>query len=145
MTAKEYLGQVSGIRAEIGALDEKIARIRSRLETGRLSSLTGMPRGGQSADWADVVDQLSVLENQLTERVRCLTQLEKEIMDAIASVPDPTCRAILEYRYLNGWEWHRIARRMHYDKRWVQELHKRTLERIDADCYENVPKSAENG
>lgn len=134
MTAKEYLGQVSGIRVEIGALEEKIMRIRARLETGRLSSLTGMPRGGQGVDWADVVSQLTELEEQLKERVRCLTALEKEIMDTIASVPDPTCRAILEYRYLNGWEWHRIARRMHYSRSQLWNLHKAALEFILTNC-----------
>lgn len=127
MTAKEYLNQARGMQLRVEALEERIARLRSRAE--RMTARYGAAPGGSGrnagleAGVAKIVD----LERELTRRVAAYAELIAGIERAIDAVPDPRQRDLLKFRYLNGWSWRKIAREMHLSEDRVWHLHGEAL------------------
>lgn len=129
VTAEEYLSRVRTLEMEIEAKLEQIDRLRALL-SGRSQRVRDMPRGGQAHDWTDTVAKVMELEQELDAHIDRLVDLKREIAAAIAAVADGQCRVLLEYRYLCGWEWQRIAEAMHFDRVTVWRLHGRALQKI---------------
>lgn len=126
MTAKSFLRQVRHIDRRVDEALERMERLNARLEAGRMSALTGMPRGG-TADWTDMADRVLSLETKINDQVRELVRLKRAAMDAIALVDDSRYREVLELYYIDGYTWEQVAERMGYDVRWVYRLHGRAL------------------
>ena len=129
MTAKEFLRTVRNIDRRVDEATERVERLRARLEAGRMSRITGMPRGG-SSDWTVTADRLIALEAAVNRRVRDLCRLKRQGMEAIDAVEDARLREVLELYYLDGFTWEQVAERMELDVRWVYRLHGRALMRI---------------
>lgn len=138
MTAKEFLRRARNIDRRLNETMERAKRIRARLYSGRLSSLTGMPRGG-SGDWTQTADQLIELERRVNEQVRQLARLKLQAMKAIEAVKNPQQREVLELYYLDGLGWQEVAERMNYSRRNVIALHGAALRRVKA------PEEVEEG
>lgn len=129
MTAKEFLRRARTIDRRVDETEERIERLRERLEAGRMSSLTGMPRGG-SADWTETADRLIELERRYNEKVREMVRLKQAAQDAIDQVEDARMRELLELYYIDGLTWEHVAGRMSLDLRWVYRMHGRALMRV---------------
>ena len=130
MTAKEFLRQARNIDRRIDAAIERRERMRARLETGRLSTLSGMPRGG-AHPWTDIADRMIDRDRILDEQVRRMVRLKLAAVDAIAAVEDARMREVLELYYLDGYKWDQVAERMELDARQVFRLHGKALQRIE--------------
>ena len=137
MTAKEYLSQARQIDQRIEARCEERERLMSRLTTGRMTHLTGMPRGG-GYDWTDALAKLVELDRQLGGEIMELCRLKREINETIDRVEDMTYRRLLELRYRNYMRWDDIADTMGYDVRWVYVLHGRALREVKVPETETV-------
>lgn len=135
MTARDYLSQARVLDQAINARLERIARLRA-LVSGRAARTDGMPRGGAGSagstffDWTDTVVKIDEMERALDRDIDRLIDLKREIAEAIAAVPDMRYRTLLEYRYLCGWSWARIARAMHYGEDWVRHAHGWALKQV---------------
>lgn len=135
MTAKDYLSQARVLDQAINARLERIARLRA-LVSGRAARTDGMPRGGAGSagstffDWTDTVVKIDEMERALDKDIDRLIDLKREIAEVIAAVPDMRYRTLLEYRYLCGWSWARIARAMHYGEDWVRHAHGWALKQV---------------
>lgn len=129
MTAKEFLRRARTVDRRVGEITERVERLRARLESGRQSSVTGMPRGG-AKDWTDTADRLIELERRLNAQTRESVRWKLAAIDAIDAIEDSRLREVLELYYLDGFSWEQVAHRMGYDKRWVFRLHGRALMRI---------------
>ena len=129
MTAKQFLRQVRQIDRRIDEATERVERMRAMLEAGRMSSVTGMPRGGR-ADWTETADRLIELERRLNAKTRELVRWKLAAMDAIDAVNDSRLREVLELYYIDGLTWEQVAERMNYDKSWVLRLHGRALAQV---------------
>ena len=129
MTAKEYLSQARRLDQAINVRLERIAHLRS-LVSGRAAKVDGMPHGGRGGDWTDTVIKIDEMARALDKDIDRLIELKREIAAAIADVPDVRYRTLLEYRYLCGWSWLRIAHTMHYSEDWVRHAHGRALQVI---------------
>ena len=129
MTARDYLSQARQLDAAIDARLERIARLRA-LVSGRVARTDGMPRGGAGVDWTDTVVRIDEMERALDKDIDRLIDLKREIAEVIAAVPDMRYRTLLEYRYLCGWSWARIARAMHYGEDWVRHAHGWALKQV---------------
>lgn len=129
MTTKQYLRQVRGIDRKIAREEEQLERLRARVEAGRMSAVTGMPRGG-SSDWTDTVDHLIVLEQRLNARIREMCQVKGRAIDMIDRVEDGRFRELLDCYYIKGMTWEQVAHEMHLDLRWVYRLHGRALRAV---------------
>lgn len=126
MTAKEFLRRAREVDRRVDEATERVERIRARLESGRMSSLTGMPRGG-GADWTETADRLIELERVVNARTRELVRWKLAAIDAIRSVEEPRLAEVLELYYIDGLKWEDVAQRMGLDVRWVYRLHGRAL------------------
>lgn len=129
MTAKEFLRRARGVDRRVDEATERVDRLRAKLEAGRMSKITGMPRGG-SEDWTTTADKLIELERRVNARIRELVWLKHAAMDAIDRVEDARLREVLELYYIDGFSWEQVAQRMELDVRQVFRLHGRGLQRI---------------
>lgn len=129
MTAKEFLRRAREVDRRVDEATERVERIRSRLESGRMSNITGTPRGG-AADWTDTANALIELERRVNARVRDMCRLKRLAMDAIDQVEEARLREVLELYYLDGYTWEQVAERMDITPRWAQALHGQALLRV---------------
>lgn len=129
MTAKAYLRQLRGVERQMGEIGERIERLRAKVDAGRMSSITGMPRGGDS-DWTKTVDRLIELERYYNARERELVARKMAIHAAIDAVDDARMRELLELRYIDGMTWEAVAERMGYEPRHIYRLHGQALLRV---------------
>ena len=129
MTAKDYLSQARQLDQAIDARLERIARLRA-LVSGRAARTDGMPRGGAGVDWTETIIKIDEMERALDKDIDRLIDLKREIAEVIAAVPDMRYRTLLEYRYLCGWGWAKIARAMHYGEDWVRHAHGWALKQV---------------
>lgn len=126
MTAKEFLRRAREVDRRVDEAQERAERLRAKLESGRMSSVTGMPRGG-GADWTETADRLIELERVVNARTRELVRWKLAAIDAIRSVEEPRLAEVLELYYIDGLKWEDVAQRMGLDVRWVYRLHGRAL------------------
>ena len=126
MTAKEFLRRARAVDRRVDEATERAARIRARLEAGRMSSVTGMPRGG-AKDWTETADRLIELEQRVNAQVREMVRWKLAAIDAIDTVEEARLREVLELYYIDGFTWEQVAQRMELDPRWVYRLHGRAL------------------
>ena len=130
MTAKEFLRRARGIDRRVDEATERIDRLRAKLEAGRMSKITGMPRGG-AEDWTMTADRLIDLERRVNAKIREMVRIKQAAMDVIDRVDEARLREVLELYYLDGYSWDQVAEQMGLDKRWVFRLHGRALQRIE--------------
>lgn len=129
MTAKEFLRRARSVDRRVDEAQERVQRLRARLESGRMSAVTGMPRGG-SADWTETADRLIELEQVVNQRTRELVRWKLAAIDAIRSVEEPREAELLELYYIDALTWEQVAQRMALDLRWVYRLHGRALTKV---------------
>ena len=126
MTAKEFLRRARSVDRRVDEAQERVDRLRAQLEAGRMSSVTGMPRGG-AKDWTETADRLIELEQCVNAQVRELVRWKLVAIDAINAVEEARLREVLELYYIDGFTWEQVAQRMGLDQRWVYRLHGRAL------------------
>ena len=129
MTAKEFLRQARSVDRRVDEATERVDRLRAQLEAGRMSSVTGMPRGG-AKDWTETADRLIELEQRVNAQVRELVRWKLAAIDAIRQVEEPRFAEVLELYYIDGFTWEQVAQRMQLDVRWVYRLHGRALLKV---------------
>lgn len=131
MTAKEYLKRYRTLNAYIDCKLEEVAQLRE-LST-RISPTAMFDRNGNVSDKvgrtaAKIVD----LEAEIDREVDELVEMRKEIEETISMIEDIDIRTVLEYRYINGFSWRRIAYTMHYSEDHVTcYLHRKALRAVD--------------
>lgn len=124
---KSYLAQYPCLGQEIERTGEELERLRALAEnvTARLS---GMPRSSPDGDrMANCVERIIDLNRELNCQIERYLRLRQKIADAIDTVEDPLLRLLLEYRYLNGNTWEKIAEKMSYSRMQVGRLHEKAL------------------
>jgi len=129
MTAKEFLRRARSVDRRVDEATERVDRLRAKLEAGRMSKITGMPRGG-SEDWTATADKLIELEKRVNARIRELCALKHAAMDAIESVEESRLREVLELYYIDGFSWEQIGETMEISDRHVRRLHGIALLRV---------------
>ena len=126
MTAKEFLRRARQVDRLVDEAQERVERLRAKLESGRMSAVTGMPRGG-SGDWTQTADRLIELEQAVNARTREMVRWKLAAIDAIRAVEEPRLSEVLELYYIDGMTWEQVSQRMGLDQRWVYRLHGRAL------------------
>lgn len=136
LTAKEFLRRARAVDRRVDEATERVERLRAKLEAGRMSRLTGMPRGG-SVDWTQTADRLIELEQAVNQRTRELVRWKLAAIDAIRQVEEPRLAEVLELYYIDGFTWEQVAAQMGLSDRHVKRLHGIALLRV------KVPKEEE--
>lgn len=126
MTPKEFLSQARDIDSRIDKKIEERERLLAKVTAGRVTHLTGMPRGG-NFDWTDAVNAVIEMDKAINAEISALCRIKREVNEAIDAVEDARYRRLLELRYRNYYTWERIADEMGYDVRWVYQMHGKAL------------------
>lgn len=129
MTAKEFLRRARGLDRRVDEANERLERLRARIEAGRLSQITGMPRGGAS-DWTETASLLIDMEREINAKVREMVRGKRLAMQAIEAVEEIRYREVLELYYLDGFTWEQVAEQMDMSDRHVKRLHGKALLKI---------------
>ena len=126
MTVKEWLGQYRAIMREIDIRTEEVERLRAKASKVT-QTITGMPRGAGGADWTALVDAIVDITRDMDARTEQLRGTAAQILDAINAVADSGMRQCLTLRYVCGWPYLKIARKMGYSEDGLYKLHRRAL------------------
>ena len=131
MTAKEYLKRYRTVNQYIDCKLEEIAQLRA-LAT-RISPAERSDRDGNTSDKVGkTVAKIVDLEREVDRQIDELVEMRKEIEETISMIEDIDIRTVLEYRYINGFSWRRIAYTMHYSEDHVTcYLHRKALRAVD--------------
>ena len=77
------------------------------------------------------VPEAYALVKLLRGRLKDAARLRFAIEQSIAGVKDQRLRLLLEYRYIDGMTWERIAELFNFDTRWLLRLHKKALAQVE--------------
>lgn len=126
MTPKEFLQLAWRIDDKIERRIEEREHLNEKITYGRVSNLSGMPRGG-THDWTNVADKVADLDRMISAEINELCRVKMAVNDAIDAVEDQRYRQVLEMRYRNYLSWEEIGEKLNYDPRHVQRLHGKGL------------------
>ena len=107
-----------------GARRSKL-RLEALMERRGWYAQAGQCRAGEAS--ASLARLQQALDREIDEVVR----QELAAMARIDALADPRQREVLRYRYLNGWAWKEIARRMGYSTDWVKHLHADAIRAVE--------------
>lgn len=133
MTKRE-LEQLNNLRKEMAELDAAIMRIRQQ----KTETVTDKVKAsGKEFPYIDGFKKISGFntaaeqrhkellrkkETLLADRKKKAEETELKIMEYINSVPDSRTRRIMQYRYIDGYTWDKIAKSMHCDRTYPEKL-----------------------
>lgn len=121
--ARGYVEHVAALMRECAALSDRERRIRERM--GLRAAAYDGPTGGGVAGGDAIPSALAELDEVMGERAAALMDAADEVRRcqlAIAGVADPTQRAVLDMKYLQGMTWPEVGERLHVSERWCREI-----------------------
>ena len=134
MTNKEVLRKYYRLHLEINRLRDQIDDLK-KLSTS-ISSPSNIKQDvvkvslpSQSA-YEDLVLKWVMIEKELYVKIDDLLSKQKEIENIIDHVKNPIGRTLLKYRYINGYEFQDIAKKMNYSLSHTYLLHSRFLSQL---------------
>ena len=116
MNVREHMKEIRRSRVRLEALTQR----RGRCAQMRASHI----EGGS--------DALERLQREIDRRIEAVAEQTLAAERSIDAVKDVNQREVLRYRYLNGWDWQEIARRMNYSTDWVKHIHGQALKAMEA-------------
>lgn len=140
MTGEQFLNSIRGLDCEINALDTERCRMADRrrdlMEKAESlgAGLNGVcvqhavsskteSLGVALADLMtpeEVARKLNQYQERINRRIDLLVDRKQQAQEAIGQIADARCRALLIYRYINGYKWVTIADLMKYTENWVK-------------------------
>lgn len=134
MTVKQYLRQAYKMDVRLRALEEKRDRL-NHLKCSLPAADYSKPRvsGTKGNRTEDIIGQIDEYERMITDRIGDLISLETDIRIRIEMLEDPAQQTVLEQRYLNYYSWEQIAVNMHYNYRWVLQIHSNALKALSVE------------
>lgn len=120
MQAKRYLQQAGTLEAQVDSRLKQLARLQ---EKQRLAETI-------DAVSPEARERMRVLEQEISADVQRWVDQERQARAAIGKLEQENHRLVLEYRYLCGWDWNRIARKMRYSVDWIMHVHANALREL---------------
>ena len=133
MTQKEFLQQAFVAHKEIEVHLERLTALQA-LATRTTTVIRNAPGGNNPfrSRVENAVIQIQELTDRLADEITRLIEVTKKISAAIAQVPNPNERAVLEFRYLCFYSWSQIAAVMKTGVDNVWRLHRCALKKFRA-------------
>jgi DNA-directed RNA polymerase specialized sigma subunit len=131
MTNKDkikYLKRYINLDREIERKLEEVGRLRSKL-TRIMPIYSTEPKGGGSirGKTENIIAKIVDLEKEIDADIDRLVAIRDGIKTIIEAVEDDRERLLLQYRYLDGKTFEKIAVEMNYSWRQIHRLHSRAL------------------
>ena len=124
----KYLKRYINLDREIERKLEEVARLRSKL-TRVTEVYSTEPRGGGTiyGKTEEILAKIVDLENEIDADIDRLVAIRDGIKTIIEAVEDDRERLLLQYRYLDGKTFEKIAVEMNYSWRQIHRLHSQAL------------------
>lgn len=131
MTAKEWLQSAPKLDRRIDRKIEQLERLKSLAERVT-TTISDMPRGTSPDPHRSETVRLNIIEmeSDINADIDRLVDLKRAICREINGLDRQEYQDVIEMRYLNGYDWDKIAQEMHYTKRWTLKLHGQALLKI---------------
>lgn len=130
---REQLRECHQVARELRDLQERIARLDSRLQSPR-SSRPRRVRGArpdQSDPFTELVDLKVNLEGTYREKEQELWLRQLEIEEAIDDAALTSLeRRLMRHRYFDGMTWEEVAEKLDYEERQVRRIHGHVLSKM---------------
>lgn len=109
---------------------EHLQQLRSQAQriTATYKAVPG--GGGYGSGRTEVIAQIGQLEDRVKADSERLQEELVRVQFMIDSLENFQERIVLQYKYVNGWTFERIATKMRYDVRHVKRLHKNALKKL---------------
>lgn len=127
---KQELRQYVRMDAELKRLENRIAEIEAVIQSPKKAIISDMPKGGKPIDIADKVAKLMDLKAQYDAQWDRLIDERKRIEAAINSLDDPIERALMGYKYIEGYTWENVCVEINYSWRQVHRMHANALKNM---------------
>lgn len=129
MTAKEYLNQAYRLNERINCDISELEDLRDM--SSRISSCNFEERfsGTRSTEppFVRYLGKIVEMEQKINAEIDLLVDLKAEIRTAVEQVENINERLVLQYRYIEGMTWERIAERLFADRSTVIRWHRKAL------------------
>lgn len=124
-----YLDRVRGMGRRVKSLALAIDELETKAAGVRSVDLSrqAVSTSPSSADVADSIDGLVALRDELDAKRRAYEREIAAVSRAIDRMPDATCAALLEMRYVADRTWTECAEALSYTKQGVMSLRQRAL------------------
>ena len=122
---RSILKRADSIRRSIDEAHERAVSVSVSLSADKVSGSGAYDRMAE-----DVVRAADLCE-KLYEQLNAARTALEEILEAIASVPDETQKAVLTMRYVEGKSWEQIQEAIAYEKTQAFVLHGRGLYHVN--------------
>lgn len=129
LSPKDFLMKAWHIDSRIDRKIYERDRLQEKLTAGRLSNLSGMPRGGEY-DWTNAAASIADMDKTICAEITELCRVKRLVTEAIENIADMRYRTVLELRYRSYMSWDAIAKELNYDLRHVYRLHGEALLQI---------------
>ena len=126
-----YLSRYRRLNQRIDRLLEEQSRWRERALkiTPTLSQATG--GGGSGSPIERPMDKVLEIDVEINREIDEMQIARKEIRETLNQLEDESLKLLMEYRYIDGLTWERIAEKMHYSWRHTCRLHGEALAKIN--------------
>lgn len=125
-----YLSRYRRLNARIDRLLEEKSRWRE-LALKITPALSQAPGGGGSGSPIErPMDKVSEIETEINRKIDELKIVRQEIKETLNQLDDENLKLLMEYRYIDGMTWERIAVKMHYSYMQICRLHGKALKTI---------------
>lgn len=64
--------------------------------------------------------------------IKELVTLRQQLSELIERLPNQTYITVLRLRYFGGFSWRSISDHLHFENRYIMEIHKKALSELDA-------------
>lgn len=123
MQAKRYLEQAAVLEERVDCRLKQLARLQDmQRRAGMIEAVS--PKA---------LERMRMLESEISGDVERWVEKKRQVAATIAGLEQENYRQLLEYRYLCGWDWRRIADRMHYSVDRIMHLHAEALRQLRVD------------
>ena len=135
MTAKEFLSYPVKLRKEIACDADHLVALRAIVSdcTSHLSFAGGHGNPDSRRDrFENIVAEITEEQAHLDEKVRLLSEAEKDALDVIRLVPSAESRSYLMMRFVKGMTPKEIGQEVHVGRATVFRMQRDALQA--ADC-----------
>lgn len=128
MNAKEYLQQIKRISVEINLLQREIEELYTPISAVRFDNVPGVPDPDATLH---IVERIEILKSKYWKRIEELTKIRDEVVMNILRMDNNNAAKVLYHRYVDFWNYGRIAKFMMYSISHVKRLHFEGLQEIE--------------
>lgn len=129
-----YLSRYRQVDARITKLleEQRVWREKAMRITPVLSPVPG--GGGSGSPIERPMDKVLEIDAEINREIDELQTVRQEIRAALNQLEDENLELLMEYRYIDGLTWERIAEKMDYSRQWIFSLHGKALQKIELAC-----------